>query len=133
MNLLFICCTERKNEATSGQKEDNLIAQFSDPISDLKFDNKYKNFGKVNPDTLLTARFEFINIGDNPLIIYGVNPDCSCTDYYVSEDTIYSGEEAFIDLILNTKGKYGKQHIYAVVKANTDAKLYKLTLEAEIL
>jgi hypothetical protein len=73
-----------------------------------------------------------MNIGDNPLIIYGVNPDCGCTDFYLSNDSINPGDSAYIELVLNTEGKFGHQKIYAVVEANTDAKLYKLTLEADI-
>jgi len=37
-----------------------------------------------------------------------------------------------IELVSNTEGEFGQQKIYAVVEANTDAKLYKLTLEADI-
>lgn len=119
------------SNTTDQDKKDNII-QSKVKTTNIKLNSKYKNFGKVAPDTLLTARFEFKNTGSNPLFIYRVNPDCSCTDFYLSNDSIVPGDSAYIELVLNTEGKFGHQKIYAVVEANTDAKLYKLTLEADI-
>ncbi|MFP4022932.1 MAG: DUF1573 domain-containing protein [Thiohalospira sp.] len=119
------------SNTTDKDKKNNVI-QSNVKTTNLKFNNKYVNFGKLSVDTLVTARFDFKNTGSNPLIIYHVNPDCSCTDFYLSNDSVNPGDSAYIELVLNTEGKFGYQKIYAVVEANTKAKLYKLTLEADI-
>ncbi|MEN6456637.1 MAG: DUF1573 domain-containing protein [Prolixibacteraceae bacterium] len=49
-----------------------------------------------------------------------------------TKDTIMPGENGFIDLTYNIKNKIGAQKLYAVVKANTEARFYKLTFKMEI-
>lgn len=100
--------------------------------SNLLFEQKYIDFGTVSGDTVLTAIYNFKNTSEHTLIIDYVNPDCTCTDYYLSNDTIPSGESAFIELYFDTTDKYNEQKIHAVVCANTSTKFYKLTLLAII-
>lgn len=100
--------------------------------ANLEFRNKIFDFGKVNQDTLLSAKYYFSNISDDSLIIYYVNPDCICTEYSISNDTIMPGDSAFIKLTLNTSNKSGEQKIYSTVCANTKTRMYCLILKANV-
>lgn len=131
LSILIIGLLSSCSNTTDKNKRSSVIQPVVE-TTDIKFNGKYVNFGEISADTLVTARFDFKNTGSNPLIIYHVNPDCSCTDFYLSNDAIKPGDSAYIELVLNTEGKFGHQKIYAVVEANTEAKLYKLTLEADI-
>ncbi|ALO15359.1 hypothetical protein L21SP5_01717 [Salinivirga cyanobacteriivorans] len=101
-------------------------------FSQVYFKNKYQDFGVLPQDTTVSAEFYFKNTGKNKLIVDYVNPDCTCTGYEVSKDTIAVGDSAFIRLDFNTKHKYGKQKIYTIVSMNTQEELYKLMFTADV-
>ena len=86
-------------------------------LSEMKFINKRFDFGDVSDDTLLIADFSFVNISNNDLIIDYVNPDCTCTGFFLSNDTVCPGDTAFIQLQLNTEGKHGFVKIYLATPA----------------
>ncbi len=94
--------------------------------------NKSVDFGIVPEDTLLQARYVFLNTTDSVIAINYVNPECSCTGYRVSDYHIAPHDSIYVDLELNTKGKYGEQKIYTIVCAETETKMYKLTLKANV-
>jgi hypothetical protein len=95
--------------------------------------NKTVDFGDVKPDTILTAKFFFVNSGKREVEIEYVNPDCSCTSYSLSKKVIYPADTAYVELSLNTANKYGKTKIYSTMKANTFVGMYKLTIIANVL
>lgn len=100
--------------------------------SDLKFINKVVNFGILPKDTIVNAKYLFTNTSTKKLIINSVNPDCTCTGFNISKDTVPPKDTAYITLHFNTANKYGSQKIYAIVNANTKVKLYKLMLIAKV-
>ena len=121
-------------------KKDNVNTKNATPVynsseinnSNLKFINKIVNFGVLPKDTIVNAKYLFTNTSNEKLIINSVNPDCTCTGFNISKDTISSGDTAYITLHFNTANKYGSQKIYAIVSANTKVKLYKLMLIAKV-
>jgi len=131
--FLFLNCTHtnKKSNDFFDNNEDKLSLN-NNGISKLRFINKRIDFGNVPKDTLLIHRFNFLNTSNNNLIINHVNPDCICTGYTLSNDTILPGDTAYIELKFDTQNKYGKQKIYTIVSANTKPKLNKLTLLANV-
>ncbi len=139
--VLFSC---RENN-TSKQKETKTITEKKrlsslnnsrrlTELTNIKFNTKLVDLGDINEgDTTLTGHYIFKNTGIHPLLIEYVNPDCTCTDYKFTKDTISIGDEGFINLTYNIKNKIGNQKLYAVVKANTDASFYKLILKLNII
>ncbi|MDR0559569.1 MAG: DUF1573 domain-containing protein [Prevotellaceae bacterium] len=94
----------------------------------LTFLNRTVNFGNVRSDTLLKAKFLFVNSGTDTVEIEYVNPDCTCTDYSLSSSLINPQDTAFVVLSINTANRYGYNAVYSTVKANTAVKMYKLTM-----
>lgn len=130
--ILIKCTSKDKNKENTQFKTDSLSTAKERTITELKFLNKRVNFGNVPEDTVLFSKFRFVNSGENKLIINYVNPDCICTGYTLSNDTVMAGDTAYIELEFNTEGKYGDQKVYTIVSANTKNKLYKLTLLANV-
>lgn len=98
----------------------------------LEFANKVQDFGTIYKDTTLVAEYLFKNTGDKTVHIEFVRPDCICTKYELSKKEIAPGDTARIKLFYNTENQYGKQKVYAVVKADTYERLYKLTIVVNI-
>jgi hypothetical protein len=94
----------------------------------LTFLNRTVNFGNIRSDTLLKAKFLFVNSGTETVEIEYVNPDCTCTDYSLSSSLINPQDTAFVVLSINTANRYGYNAVYSTLKANTSIKMYKLTL-----
>ena len=122
--IVFILTSLSIINTLSGQKksEENLLIR-----------NKVVDFGIVKEDTILNARYYLMNKGNTEIKINYVNPDCSCTDYYVSNYTIKPNDSIFVDLSFDTKQKYGVQKLYTIISADTETKMYKLTLKAIIV
>lgn len=114
------------------QKQITINPQDSVVKSDLKWKNKIYDFGNVKQDSIISAKYTFYNTGDKELIIFYVNPYYSCTSYELSRKRVPINDSAYITLNLNTKNKIGKQHLYTTVCANTEARMYKLTLKAYV-
>ncbi len=142
MCILFSSCEENSR---SEKKTDDIairdIAPENIPLASptleelptINFENKIVDFGEVVKGEVLDAVYTFTNEGNSTLIIEYVNPDCTCTSHSVSNKEILPGEQGEVRLQLDTKDKYGKQKIFAVVKANTKTKFYRLLLKASIL
>ena len=130
--LFFISACNKKGQITDNSQSIEMGQISKEGLSEMKFINKRFDFGDVSNDTLLIADFNFVNIGNNDLIIKYVNPDCTCTGFFLSNDTICPGDTAIIQLQLNTEDKHGFVKIYSTVRANTLTRFYKLTLTANV-
>lgn len=150
MSIIVILCScqkENRNKMKldneSGKKEinekkENLSSLNTSrrllELTDLEFKTKVIDLGNIiEGDSVVRANYVFKNSGDKDLLIEYVNPDCTCTDYDFSKDTIPSGKEGFVELTYNIKDKIGSQKLYAVMKANTEAQFYKLIFKLNIL
>lgn len=111
--ILFVNCsnTNPRINNSHNNKKDTLSIK-NNGITELRFINKRADFGEVPSDTLLIQSFNFINTGNNKLVINYVNPDCLCTGFKLSEDTVLQGDTACIKLKFDTHNKFGKQKIY---------------------
>lgn len=99
----------------------------------LKMLNRTVNYGDIQKDTVLTAKFLFVNIGTVEVEICSVNPDCTCTGYSISKKTVSPSDTAYVELKYDTKDKYGLNKLCAVMETNTKTKMYKLTMIVNII
>ncbi|MBL7473296.1 DUF1573 domain-containing protein [Robertkochia sediminum] len=122
----------KKNEkSNSPSKMDN--GRRLKELTKIEFEEKLIDFGDViSGDTTLTATYVIKNIGKNPLLIEYVNPDCTCSNFEFTMDTIKENERGLIKLDFNIKNKIGLNKFYATLRANTNSKFYKLTYMVNI-
>lgn len=97
----------------------------------LVFEHSTIDFGTIKGDSLLVADFVLTNSCDTTACIFGVNPECSCTSYYVSKYDIPANDTALIRLTFNTKDRYGENRVYATVKDNSE-EMHRLMLKVNI-
>lgn len=97
----------------------------------LSFQKKVIDYGKVSNDTTLVAKFIMRNTTSKKIIINYVNPECTCTSYYVSNYEILPNDTASVVLTINTVGKFGKEKIYAIVNYG-EKKMSKLTVKCDV-
>lgn len=130
--LVYLSCID--NTTTQKEKAAPLGSGIvPNALTEVEFTTKRHDFGVLTSDTLVEVVFPFKNIGENDLIVDYVDPDCTCTGYELSADTILPGDSATIKIKFNTKHKYGEQKIYVVVSLNTEIELYKLMFIANVI
>ena len=79
----------------------------------IEFPETSKNLGAFRLDLIQTTEFEFVNTGDEPLLILNVNTDCGCTAAGYPKDEIAPGDTAKISVRYNGRnnptGTFRKQ------------------------
>jgi hypothetical protein len=125
--IVFCTCNTKPDDNTIQVNADDTTK-----LSDLRFLQRIAIFKGVPVDTLLVAKYSFINIGQNDLFINDISPDCTCTGYYLSKKMVSPGDSAYILLKYSTKDKFGESKVYATVSANTLTRLYSLEIAATI-
>ncbi len=129
--FLWACTNEERNNNMQSDIKNDRINHITDTAG-LIFLNKIFNFGIVKQDSIITGVYRFVNTSNNKLIIMSVTPDCTCTGYTLSKDTINPKDTATLELIMDTHNKFGNIKAYAIVKANTKDELYKLTIKGSV-
>ena len=95
----------------------------------ITINNKFRKLGKIPAGTIVKERYYLANHTNSTINILYVNPDCSCTDYFVSSYTVQPHDSVYIDLTVNTEHKFGEEVLYTVVKTDSETSMYKLTLK----
>ena len=81
--------------------------------------NPVYDFGNIKEqDGKVTARFEFTNLGQQPLILQDVKPSCGCTSSGYTKEPVLPGKKGFIELIFNPAGYSGTFKKSATVISN---------------
>jgi len=88
-----------------------LVANLSLPAqAKLKFTSETKkDFGKVKKGDVVSAEYEFINEGNQPLIITNYETECSCTTADFPKQPIPPGQSGKITVKFDTKSAYDRQ------------------------
>ena len=123
---LLISCKTNTSEPPRSLPKDSM------ELTDLKFLTKRVAFKDVPEDTLLTAKYTFVNTGPKALFITDVSPDCTCTGYTLSNKMVPPKDSGYILLKYSTKEKFGESKAYVTVTANTPIKLYSLEIVATV-
>ncbi len=97
------------------------------PVTDAKIIDKSIVLGNVPVDTVVNMKYRIVNTGQDILKVLNVNPDCSCTDFKISAVTVLPQDTTDIILIYDTKDRIGENKINAIVKLNTQRRMYKIT------
>jgi Protein of unknown function (DUF1573) len=102
------------------------------PLTTIGFPKEAHNFGKVKEGQKVLHTFKFTNTGKEPLLITAVKPSCGCTTPSYSKNTIQPGEEGFVEVQFDSKGRVGANHKSVEVFANTEPKVHVLVFDVEV-
>ncbi len=130
ISLVFVIssCNIRNTRPDKGMSADESGAQFSDSTTVQIIDTAY-NFGTVTDGEKVVYNYRFRNTGKHPLIISSAIASCGCTVPEKPEHPIMPGEEGFLKVVFNSKGRVGDVYKTVTVASNAYPKfpLLKLT------
>ncbi len=78
----------------------NASAQ-TDNKAKFQFTEEKHDFGKIPQGKPVTVNFEFVNIGEEPLILTDVRPTCGCTIADYTKTPVLKGAKGIIKITYN--------------------------------
>jgi hypothetical protein len=107
--------------------------RFADNGPKIQFEDLKWDFGNKKEGEVLTHKFRFENIGDEPLVIARVRTSCGCAAAILSKKELNPGEKGEIEVKFNTRGYYGDQNKFIYVESNDPSKsVTQLMISASI-
>jgi|SRR5471030_2595525 len=124
MKKIMLICAVILGFAITGSAQTSAKAEF-------KFAEEKHDFGKIPLGIPVTTRFEFTNVGTEPLIISSVRPTCSCTVADYTKTPVKTGEKGFIAITYNAAlaGTFNKA---VIVSSNATLPTKYLTIVGEV-
>ena len=107
---LFNVCNAQESTISA---QDSKSTPASKPTSSEKketytFNNTEHDFGKISEsEGIVECEFRLTNIGKTPLVVTKVAASCGCTAPDWSKEPIAPGEQGFIKVTFNPKGRGG--------------------------
>lgn len=103
------------------------------PFAEMTFEEKEYDFGEVVEGEQVRHEFVFTNTGEVPLLIREVKGSCGCTLPKWPSEPIPVGEQGTIEVLFNSEGKAGRERKSVSVFANTQIKMKRLFVIAEVV
>lgn len=96
----------------------------------FEFAEMQHDFGNIKEGDVVKHTFKFKNVGNAPLVISNVQPQCGCTTTNYTKTPVPPNGEGEIELQFDSANKAGPQHKTATVMANIEGGQSQLILTA---
>ena len=98
----------------------------------FSFDQEEHNFGQIKDGDIVSHTFRFTNTGQAPLIISKATAACGCTVPQWPKQPIPVGGTGEIQVQFDSSNKPGMQNKVVTITANTESKVKKLLIRAQV-
>ena len=96
------------------------------------FEQEEHNFGQIRDGDIVSHTFRFTNSGEAPLIISKATAACGCTVPQWPKQPIPVGGSGEIQVQFDSSNKPGMQNKVVTITANTESKVKKLLIRAQV-
>ncbi len=118
-----------RETVSSKEKVNNADRSKPKKRPQISFKHKSHSFGTITVGDKVIHKFTFTNTGNADLVVKKVDVSCGCTHPSYPFLPIAPGEEGFIGVTFDSKGKLGGQKPTVTVFTNTHPRSHKLYLE----
>ena len=98
----------------------------------FSFQEEEHNFGDIRDGDIVSHTFKFTNTGEAPLIISKATAACGCTVPQWPRQPIPVGGSGEIKVQFDSSNKPGMQNKVVTITANTESKIKKLLIRAQV-
>jgi len=118
-----------------GSKSTTTAEQVLDStrFAELTYIDDFFDAGTVHSGEQVRHSFRFRNTGNAPLVVKDIIPSCGCTKVEVSKKVLKPNEEAYIDVIFDSKGWYGSQYKAVTLRTNGVIREKSVTLKVNVI
>ena len=108
-----------------------FTATMAQKPAEIKFDTITHNFGEVSKENpIVSCKFKFTNVGEEPLVINQAVPSCGCTVPKYPKEPIEPGKGGEIEVTYNGTGKFpGHFKKSITVRTNGKVEMTRLYIE----
>lgn len=99
----------------------------------IEFEESSKNFGDIIQGDVVEHTFEFVNTGNQPLILSNVLVTCGCTATSWPREPIAAGKSGAITVKFNSRGKSGAQNKIVTIVSNAVNSREKVSIKSNVL
>jgi hypothetical protein len=99
----------------------------------ITFEDDKHNFGIIKEGDFAEYSFKFNNTGNDDLLIANAAASCGCTVPEYPKGIIKPGEEGFIKVKFDSKGKVGMFEKTITITCNTEVRETVLTIGGEVV
>jgi outer membrane murein-binding lipoprotein Lpp len=135
--LLVACNNEKVNKLPSDAINILATADSSNQTNQAKpaitFEEDKHNFGIIKEGDFAEYSFKFNNTGNGDLLIANATASCGCTVPEYPKGIIKAGEEGFIKVKFDSKGKVGMFEKTITITCNTEVRETVLTIGGEVV
>lgn len=132
LSLMFVAAGCGYTLGRDSSQENNTESAEDNFGGEAFFEVTEHNFGELSPGDEVGARFGYSNIGDGLLLIDRVTTGCGCTVAEYSENPLKKGENGFVEIIFDSRGKRGAQIQEARVYFRGHHQPVRLSIFAEV-
>lgn len=98
----------------------------------ISFDNNMHDFGRITEGESIAYSFHFRNTGKSDLVISNCSASCGCTVADYPKKRIAPGEEGYVTVSFNSRGKIGQQYQEVTVLSNAQPSRVMLKITAQV-
>ena len=135
--ILVACNNEKGNKLPTDAINISATADSSNQTNKAKpaitFEDDKHNFGIIKDGDFAEYSFKFKNTGDGDLLIANAKASCGCTVPEYPKGIIKAGEEGFIKVKFDSKGKVGMFEKTITITCNTELRETVLTIGGEVV
>jgi Protein of unknown function (DUF1573) len=95
----------------------------------ITFKKTVHDYGRIVQGDKVKHNFVFTNTGDKELVISNATASCGCTQPSFPFNPIAPGEESYIGVVFDSKGKLGRQKPVITITTNSKPAVYEIFLE----
>lgn len=104
----------------------------ADQLPTIVFDCDMHDFGRLTEGESISYSFHFRNTGKSDLIISGCNASCGCTVADYPKKRIAPGQDGYVTVSFNSRGKIGQQYQEVTVNSNAQPSRNTLKITAQV-
>ncbi|MBC7923661.1 MAG: DUF1573 domain-containing protein [Ferruginibacter sp.] len=109
-----------------------LVATAGFAQGDLKFKTDLHDFGTIEEGVQATYKFEFTNVGTEPVIVSNVQASCGCTTPSWTKEPVLPGKKGEITASYNSNGRPNAFNKTITVTSNAKTPSVVLTLKGVV-
>jgi hypothetical protein len=135
LSIGILSACENKQRTDNQTLADSLKAlqPTADKFPVMQVDSPTVDLGKIYEGDTIMHTYKFKNTGNMPLVLSAVNASCGCTTPSYSSEPVQPGENGFINVKFNSKGKEGKLNKTVTAYANTKPADNTFSFKIEVL
>lgn len=133
LGVFVACQNKQKNDSRTMADSMAALKPTGDKFPVMQADSQSVDLGTITEGDTIIHVYKFKNTGNMPLVLSSVSASCGCTTPSYSNAPVQPGEQGFIQVKFNSKGKEGKLSKTVTAIANTNPAENTFAFKIEVL